>query len=542
MANYFNHFEPIFDDTDKEMDAQLSVLYHDSHNGQIARCIFFQDHRDAYGNVRVEEACFTNPDNITFVNRENFFTDDRQDCYVSLATFANGARHRASDNLYNRSAMYIDIDCHNAMLSERARVEALQEAAGRLKDAYDNGILPIPTFINHTGRGLACFYVLERSINAKITETKNTLLAFQSIYTKLIRLYTHVLCGCEAEVDTCVSDAARIVRVAGTKNSKNEKTCHMIYLQQDEAGNVVYVPSLHYFDAYLSNDVCGFQTNSQYIHRHYTKEQSQVVLTRRLQSLTRLIELRRNDTQSLRHMTLFVLYQTTRALQDEWEAKETLYRSNFLYEAPLPEHELLNIITSTNRMITRKQSVYRFTNEHIINMLGISEDEARAIGFGRFGETKRQHDRRELKERHQKERRQRNARIYEMREGGMAYRAIAEQFDLTVRCVQMIVKQMQEAAVQVEKAGGSPALTGRKPSALRRRLDVIKHMKKSGSLYICADSSICHRGTHSLPAPLVPPLRSHHLPGSRWCIRGAPRGFPALWLPPAIAERNIYYI
>ena len=461
MADYFNHFEPIFDGREDEMDAMLCMLYHDSRDGQIIRTIFFQDRLDDYGNMPVEETCFTKPENITFLNRWNFFTDSRQDGYVSLATFANGAKRRRSDNLYNRSTMYIDIDCHNAAISEEERTRILLDAAEKLNRAYEDGRLPVPTFINHTGRGLACFYVLRRSINAKITETKNTLLAFQSIYAKLVGLYAHVLEACDAQVDTCVTDATRIVRAAGTVNSKNGKICHMVYRQTDETGAVVYVDSLRDFAPYLEK----IRTVSP-LRSDYSPEVTKRILTRRLSALEQLVGLRKADAESLRHMTLLVIYQTAYALQEETQAVETLYRCNFMYEQPLPESELLNIIASTARVAARTGSVYRFTNKRLISMLGMTEEEIASI---HFGETRRMKERRETTQRNQKKRMERNAEIMRLvNTHAMTQKKIAEKFGLSVRGVEDIIRRERAAA---KSAASSQDAAGLQETTMPQGID-----------------------------------------------------------------------
>lgn len=128
------------------------------------------------------------------------------DCYMSQNSFLSPRKAetpgsgRKCNNVKCLNALYVDIDCYNMGYSTDDVIYALESM-------YFDTVLPRPTFIIDSGRGL---YLIWR-----IREDRNALTRWQAVERYLVEQ-----CA-DLGADSKASDAARILRVPGTVNSKS---------------------------------------------------------------------------------------------------------------------------------------------------------------------------------------------------------------------------------------------------------------------------------------------------------------------------------
>lgn len=131
-----------------------------------------------------------------------------KDCYISQNSFRSPfskeepSSGRKVSNLQRLNALYVDIDCYKQGMSPEQVLYFLEE------DCFDHTI-PLPTFVIDSGRGMYLIW--------KIDEDSKALTRWQSVENYLISQ-----CA-EFGADPQASDAARILRVPGTVNSKSGK-------------------------------------------------------------------------------------------------------------------------------------------------------------------------------------------------------------------------------------------------------------------------------------------------------------------------------
>lgn len=469
MDTYFNDFHPLENGNEIQMDKQLAAFFHDKRGGyikyaSISSCTGSDEKRFMQGTADREE-------DVTFFAPEEFFSDiiNEKNCYVSLATFQKRDGARDSYNVFNQGILYFDIDTH-AIENEEEMLAVLRQAADTLTAAYDGNVLPIPTMINFTGRGLGIFYILERSINDRIPELKNTRLAFKGIYSRLLKKYQEVLKDVEkAEVDTAVMDKARLVRVAGTLNPNSGTRCRTIFRNEDGYGHMTYVSSL--------DDLGKYVKVKRYIPSRYDKVRKphrntsvESALKKREETLNKLIEMRKDEVGQ-RHMTLFIAYQTLAVIYNERDAFAVLKAMNTRYTHPLSERELMGIVRSTKR-----KKPCKYTNKKIQQVLNISAYECRKIGF--MQHNARKEERARIKAKHKKEREERNQLILEFVDMGFySYAEIALRFGVSKSLVKKIVKDEKEknlsSTLTASNSASLNSLPPSSPSQMRRK-DVIK--------------------------------------------------------------------
>jgi hypothetical protein len=133
---------------------------------------------------------------------------NQADTYISQASFISARRAVANAKMLR--CVYVDLDVYNLGLrADDATVMAIDRCA---REAG----LPEPTYITSSGRGLYAKWVFKNSI------TSDLLPQWQTLQDLLIALYRSL--GSDAKV----KDAARVLRLAQTINSKNGASVQVV--------------------------------------------------------------------------------------------------------------------------------------------------------------------------------------------------------------------------------------------------------------------------------------------------------------------------
>lgn len=140
------------------------------------------------------------------------FLADADDIYLSQQSVIPFKR-RCVDNISKLGCYWVDLDCYSVGLTQD---EALSESLNIIK----NQTLPTPSLIADSGRGLYLIWVLSRpvSLTRNVPNRAKRIAAWQNTENKLIELFKPV------GSDPKASDAARVLRLAGTTNSKSDST------------------------------------------------------------------------------------------------------------------------------------------------------------------------------------------------------------------------------------------------------------------------------------------------------------------------------
>lgn len=383
--------------------------------------------------IKYTDGTFLSPSPIT--DKEAFYLSykNRSDVNVYVSLNTQCGNRKTNESIYSCSAMYIDIDCHdveeNPFLDNKdSLLDRLQKIADTLNRTYEREQLPIPSFITYTGRGFGIYYLLENAIPWQLRNAHKGQFRFQCVYKGLIQRYEQFLEETSAEVDKKVSDPSRVIRLAGTYNSKANAYCHLIYVRETP-----YYSTMDEIASYLPNK--GFVVVEK------TKEPSQkkrycgatdFVLKRRLERLEKLILLRNGEMIGYRQRICMIAYHTALQIEEYKEAQNTVYHLNQLFSVPLSLSELHSIFRN-------QKEIYKFRDNTLIDQLSITEEERKALGFG---ETKRNLCRRMTKEQNMLAREQKYYQIlcYLMEHPDATYQVAADFFSCSLRLVKEIVK------------------------------------------------------------------------------------------------------
>lgn len=363
-------------DMEEEKMDFIQHLYHDKRGGQMIRLRKSGEEVSQISTCDMDELAATGTDSAHF--------------YTTVNTFRGWKR--TADRVYNYTSIYIDLDCHSNN-PEEIRI-AKENTVRILEAAYESGALTIPTMITDTGRGFGLQYVLANSI-ANIDQTSSQRAFFKKVRKGIFEKYQEVLSADVqdmqiAQVDSAVLDDARVCRLPGTYNIAAGMYCRLIGV----SGN--------YYE--LSDLVKGCHLWTWKCEEEYRREKEEKArkrrerakngniisfseyllpfLNARLDQLQKLQELRGADcTNDCREQLLFIAYSTLVQINSETAAKR-LQEINEKFTDPLDQSELDHIVEETDNSKGRDhQGYYKLKNEYLVERLGLSNEEIKAIGL-----------------------------------------------------------------------------------------------------------------------------------------------------------------
>ena len=146
------------------------------------------------------------------------------DTWVSMASYPSFDLSRSQDNAEGFCSLWLDVDAHEG--SKYESVTDVQDALNRFVQAAQ---LPLPSLLVYTGHGIHAFWTFTEEI------PKNE---WKPVADKLQELGRRLF----LDADPITSDAARILRVAGTMNFRNAAAPVLAELHDTGVGH-------HNFDA-----------------------------------------------------------------------------------------------------------------------------------------------------------------------------------------------------------------------------------------------------------------------------------------------------
>lgn len=344
------------------------------------------------------------------------------DRYVTVNNFRNTCRE--TDNCYAINGFVIDLDCHDAgeicvrlgsgALTTISDPKPIQMKASRtlkrLEVLWDAALLPVPTTITFTGRGLQLVFIYERSI--KYTgpdgKTESKLVrGHKKVVARIYKEYEDALKGDEfLDIDYQCADISRVVRLPGSWNTKagrfasllkiNRKAHLNFFELQDKycprheskdtrtktrtelkISDIEDILALEVAPSVLKKVVEAYREieddaepqrdpnttrcgDSRYAPLLRARMRALIALQQRLNQGTK--------TKGFRHNLTFLYYNCI-FLMNKWETEvpglPSVYEFNYNFVEPLSERELSNLMWS----IQKREDGYYFRNETFIQFL-----------------------------------------------------------------------------------------------------------------------------------------------------------------------------
>lgn len=413
-----------------EQETFLRILYHDSRGGNAIRLCIDRDHgiKDVYAN----------PD-----YHKMDYRSGKYNVYTSVNTFKS--YKRLSQDVWNYSAIYIDLDCHDKDLKTVSLDCAIENTKSRLIKAFMTNEISIPTMITFTGRGLGLFYVLNTSI-ANTPPSDKSIRYLYHVYSALMERYGCILAGDRyLKVDYAVKDKSRVCRLPLTFNHNIGRWCRLIHVSYNEYGDVRY---------YDLKELA--ECNSLFVKPNITLKSKKIIiptktininefkmpfLKQRINRLEMLQNLRNYDCEGSRELMTFVHYNAATQLYGPEKGKESTIAFNNRFNEPLENNEIISMFEGVDRNVARDtndyEGFYKLKDKWIKEKLDVTESENIVCKFGTS--VKRQLEKENNKNRKQIRNRAIADRI--IKEKNCSYTEIALRFGVSSKTVQRIAKQ-----------------------------------------------------------------------------------------------------
>lgn len=142
-----------------------------------------------------------------YLNKNRYHGES--EVYTSMNAFLNKKVGRRTTNLRELNTLFIDIDCYNKGYTQ-------DEVISLLESDYFDIIIPTPTFVINSGRGIYLIYKVIRGEKSKEQESRLALPRWTSIQKFLYKQLEPL------GADPKALDAARVLRVPFSYNTKSE--------------------------------------------------------------------------------------------------------------------------------------------------------------------------------------------------------------------------------------------------------------------------------------------------------------------------------
>lgn len=289
------------------------------------------------------------------------------DVYFSQNTFYKPARR--VDTVRQLRALYVDIDCHLFNY-------APEWVLGRLELDLFKTKIPEPNIVTFSGRGLNCVWFIEPA-------PYKALSLWQAVQDYITNQFKEMNIG----TDQKATDAARVFRIAGSINSKSGETVlvqqrhnYRYTLREIQAD---YLPELTPKKDRNGRTKKGRTSKKAHIYNTYTLHHA------RMMDIAKLVELRAGDVKGLRENICFLYrYWACCFVGDPKEALRQTLELNAEFKPPLHEREVITATRSAETAFSKREDAksmgtygegYNYSNEKLIELLEISEDEQRHL-------------------------------------------------------------------------------------------------------------------------------------------------------------------
>lgn len=281
------------------------------------------------------------------------------DSYLSMNTFYTPKR--LITNLREIRTAFVDIDCYNNGFTPE-QVEA------RLKADFFGVEIPTPNMMIHSGRGLNLIWFLD-PISGLAVERWDKLQ--QAILSKVESL----------GADKKATDAARVFRLAGSVNSKNNAVVYYELLHEYRYGFSEIV------EEYFPDILKSVQQPKKKAKKAAPRTAGGVkrlfneytLLKARMHDIEALSEIRGGVMDGSREYALFLYRYWALAENDNKEkASRLMLELNSSFTQPLPEREALADTKSAERYHASEEP-FRITNKKVIEWLQITKEEQQQL-------------------------------------------------------------------------------------------------------------------------------------------------------------------
>jgi len=347
-------------------------------------------------------------------------------------------KRRLSVRTRQLNALFFDLDCHDVPLPACERL--IEEILNRLNHAVLTAVLPKPTMIVNSGRGVHLYYVLERSIPYRFRGTgevnEKGVSFFGHVQGQLADILDEILVDVDGvSVDRAVFDHTRVSRIPDTYNTKAGRHARLVsaveaYYNLSELSS--YKPLA---PARVAPELPQKNQNKRAVILKFDR-----LMMSRLNKIAELQAYRQYNCEGNRELMCFVYYNTAVQIYSKDDAWRSLQSFNARFNKPLCNSELRGIQKSVSNVVNVKgeRGYYILSASKVIECLTMTKKEMEDTHF--FA-SKRVIDRLEAKRKTKEKRDARDERIVSLfKRGNMSKKEVAAEVGCSERTVHSVLK------------------------------------------------------------------------------------------------------
>lgn len=366
---------------------------------------------------------------------------------------------RKIENIRHLNALYVDIDYYNIQKLKNLDHEYI---IGVIENNYfKDGLIPQPSFIIFTGRGLAIYWIIE-PVPSRVLP----------LWNAVQRHFLSTLSALGSDAKSI--DSARVMRLAGSLHSKTKERAKLyIYdskltyrlrdIQED------YLPEL---TPYVKNPGYRSRGRKAKVVNYYTLYSLHFA---RINDLITLLEIRDGycrseegnliETGQREVMCFLYRYWYCCYCCDKEQALENTFEFNEKFVKPLGRREVRKITKSAEKAYDEwlkdspsgsyARGGYNYKNTTLIKMLHITDDEMKQMKtlINKGEKVRRDAEAKKKKRRNedgltpkQAEKKERLEKVKLLYESGLNQGQIADKLNINIRTVRRDIKDLKEKA------------------------------------------------------------------------------------------------
>lgn len=342
---------------------------------------------------------------------------------------------RVKDDLFGLQNIVVDVDCHDDTYSIHEIDELVQRFIWRAeRDCWSCGETPYPNSIVRTGQGIQLWWALIPCHAACLWYYDQVKSGFMECLWALVVEYSE-LEGLKVDSPSS-SNAVGYFRMPYTKHTKRKRYTNVKILHAERFDlrnliNCVGVQNHPKADTSTETRVAMEINDLKLLQNYYAAG------ARRIAKLIKLRNYRNNAAGSeTRNNFCFAVYNELRKSFSHEEAMARLRQFNAGFKKPMTEKELQRAVCTA-----QKKDGYQYSNEKLIALLEITEEEQAVIGLFAMPQHKAFAKPNATRDEVRRARREgRDAKIIQLHEAGVSQSEIARQLEINRKTVARVLK------------------------------------------------------------------------------------------------------
>ena len=331
LAEILNYNEQLYFEHTETSDSQKQInTLHTENDAYVTLCIADKDRKYTKNNEHTWKQYHYKP--FDLITKLDNIKSLKTNTYISVNSFY--IAKRSLNTLRYINALYVDLDC--SIKDYDITDDELNYAISILEQDYFNNCIPEPTLIVKSGRGLHLYWKIEHLPKQALpywTVVQNAIFEALKDFNKDFNIL---------KADKNAVDCARVLRLVGTVNTKNNTVCTLEEVYEENNYTLTeiveeYFPHINSIKNKEKKSRTKKERKVRALYNIYTLHFA------RLEDIQTLQELRNGECEGMREFMCFLFrYYSCLYNKDKQLALEETLEFNDKFTEPLAIEEVIN--------------------------------------------------------------------------------------------------------------------------------------------------------------------------------------------------------